>query len=918
MDNSFLQFLELMGAGAMLALASWKTGLGELAVDKLSGRLAGNISWLLSPDGAWSGLVDQLPYIDFYEDVFVTRNFKDNTTWVWAGMELKPIASDGFGGTEWELLGDKLHRLYTSLPDGVCVQTIYQVRHEVPDAIAALENLAKKAAKAKNPLLPLLYSKIDYLKSCGKEGLIKKGRLFVLLGKQTTNKEILVGLKANFSSKPFQGFEKQEFDSLREDISRIRDGFMSAYRDCGGLGRKIVSKKVFELAYQGLNPGRAQQHVAPSYRQATFNTMPNKVVVDDIVMSSTSHNLFAENPRQTLCFTNASIDGWYTKFDNVLRGCVSLQKLPRRVFAGLMERLTRNPEIGFDFEVSTGVSIENFHVWDGKLERMLRNVRLSVNRSFNPNADEEIQEGEIVAIRQALRNSEKIVNVGVNITFSALNVRELERKRDLLLRILKNLEELEAATENHYPFKLYVASLPGGMHADFRQKTCLSYDVVGLTPFTNAPEGLSLAETIMVFETPSGDLFHWNLGSKQFNSRAAILCGAPGTGKSALLNELRANALLAGRLGATLDFGGSATRLCLAVGGNYIDITDPCRTQGLCLFAIRPLPGESYTPAELTEEGLPKDRLAQIENIMEILCTDVHSGEKGLPARKVAVLREYIRKTYGQLINVTPVIDSFINTLRNATADREIALDLAARLQIYAANTSLGSFLNDASSEPLPVDVGYTVFDFRGAVDDERLMLIAAMACSNYLNRFLRNNRTIPKFIDVDEFHVITEDERICKILALMARTARKANAVVLFASQDAGDFDKNETVKGMKGSCEVFYLFQSTTPDYTAKIFELSPGETKALKRLQTGADNFRECLLLYPARGLKRGCAHIRIKFSVLGKRLYAGAGREGATLAEAVADIRPELQIKPESNFYQALVSDSLGQNVGKNRV
>lgn len=919
MDNASWQFLELMGAGAMLGLAGWKTGIPELVVDKLSGTLARNISWLVSPDGAWSSLVDQLPYIDFYEDVFVTRNLENNTTWLWAGVELKTIASDGFGGREWELLGNKLHRLYTSLPDDVSVQTIYQLKHQVPGAITALESVGKKASKTKNVLLPLIYAKIDYLKASAEQGSIKTSRLFVLLGKQSTTKQILAPVKATISSKPFQGFEAQEFSELADDITRIRDGFMSGYYDCGGLARKITSKQVFELAYQGLNPARAQQHVAPNYRQASFNKVSNKTVVDDIEMSSLSHNLFAENPRQTLCFTNAKVTDWYIEFDKVLRGCISLQKLPRQIFAGLMERLTRNPEINFDFEVSTGVTIGNFHTWDEKLERMLRNIRISINRSYNPNADEEMQEGEIVAIRQALRNGEKIVSVGLSITFTATNLRELQRKRDLVLRILRSLEELEGAAEPHHPFRLYVASLPGGIHADFRQKTCLSQDVVGLTPFTNAPEGVSLAETIAVYETPSGNLFQWHPRSKDFNSGMSLFCGPPGSGKSATLNDQRANLLLAGHLGASFDFGGSATRLCLAVGGNYVDVTDPRRTKGLCLFAIRPLPGEQYSPEELTEEGLPKDRLAELEKIMEILCIDANSGEKGLAPTKVSVLRRYIRKTYAQLVNSIPIIDNFINALRNAPeADRQIASELAARLEIYAQSSSLGSFLNDGSSTPLPIDVGYTVFDFRGAVDDERLMLIAAMGCSNYLHRFLRNRRSIGKFIDVDEFHVITQYERICDILALMARTARKANAIVSVASQDPGDFDKNEAVRGIRTSCEVLWLFQSIAPDYTSKVFELSVGETKALKKLQTGAEDFRDCLLIYPARGIKRGCAHLRIKFSPLGKRLFAGAGRERATLAEALTDIRTELQPKSDSNFYRALVSDPLGENVGKNRV
>lgn len=56
-------------------------------------------------------------------------------------------------------------------------------------------------------------------------------------------------------------------------------------------------------------------------------------------------------------------------------------------------------------------------------------------------------------------------------------------------------------------------------------------------------------------------------------------------------------------------------------------------------------------------------------------------------------------------------------------------------------------------SDPIPVDNPCIVFDFRGAIDDERLMLIATMAVNNFINRYLRVNskfRAVEKEIQKD------------------------------------------------------------------------------------------------------------------------------------------------------------------------
>ncbi|MFY9226384.1 MAG: hypothetical protein WAQ98_27150, partial [Blastocatellia bacterium] len=443
-----------------------------------------------------------------------------------------------------------------------------------------------------------------------------------------------------------------------------------------------------------------------------------------------------------------------------------------------------------------------------------------------------------------------------------------------------------------------------------------SRDAVALTPFTGLGSGVPAQEAIHVFETTEGRPFYWKSKAKYFNSGMYLIIGQPGSGKSSLYNLIRSINHLDGRRIVILDFGGSATRFCLAVGGTYIDITDVNKVSGLGLFNIRPLADEEYAENELTDDGLPLDKLEALEKMMELLCLD--PKEESLGAVKVAVLRRYIRETYANLVDEIPVIDDFIFALENAHPDdREVAKELAARLSIYDKSSSLSRFLND-QSDPIPVDNPCIVFDFRGAIDDERLMLIATMAVNNFINRYLRVNskfRAVEKEIQVDEFKVISNYRPILKMVDLMFTTGRKSNAIVSAASQSAADFDDEIASERIKEQSEVFFVFPGSSPDSVAEKLSLSEGEKRQYSRLQSGGSDYKECLILYPTPGIRRGCNSLRLDLSTLDKRLMLGAGQEKATLEEALADIEePEIA----QSLYDALVADGLGVDIGKNRV
>ncbi len=906
-----LKTLDLFAVGSLVGLGiiSWKTGIGELFVNKSSNLVSETKAWLTSPEGAISSLVEKLPFWDFYDDFVLTQD-----GYLWTVVETRPVATGGYNGNDWKLLGDRLNRVFTSMPEGCWVQTVHIINNDVSEELSVYERLADKAKKNNSPLLPLVRSRHKDLAKKALAGYFQSTKTYVFIGLKRQQKLISAPLRSLFSSTYFQEIERREFEELQQELLRARKTFINTYNAAGGEARAAKARVAFELAYKDLNPERARILSAPEYSRKRSKS----VLREGIKLSSLREGLFADNPRDTLCFTSAEIIDWYLKFGDIFVGNISLYKLPTRTFAGLMRWLTQAPEIDFPIKISSSFQVGIYQEWDEQLERKLswRRRQLQIHQE-NPNKDEELEAIEIDSVREQLRKGEeKIGLLGLQISFEADTKAELKYRKDTLITLLKRLEGLEGSAEPHVPFELYLSGLPCNVQNDDMLKPCLSRDAVALTPMTGSGSGVPLREALHVFETTDGRKCYWNPRSSYFNSGMSIVVGPPGSGKSSLYNLLRSINHLNGRRIVILDFGGSATRFCLSVGGNYIDITDPNKVKGLGLFNIRPLPDEEYEANELTEDGLPLDKLAALEKMMEVLC--LKPKEEGLDAVKVAVLRRAIKETYANLVDEIPVIDDFITTLENAhSEDRVIAKELAARLSIYNKSSSLSRFLND-QSEPIAIDNPCTVFDFRGAIDDERLMLVATMCVNNFTNRFLRVNskfRSVEKAIDVDEFRVISRYEPILQIIDLMFTTGRKSNAILSAASQSPGDFDTNQYAKRIKEQSEVFFIFPGSSPNYVAQSLDLSEGEKREFTRLQVGGTDYKECLLLYPAPGIRRGCNSLRLDLSVLDRRLMLGAGQEKATLEEALADIEDE---EIAECLYEALLADPLGVDVGKNRI
>lgn len=921
MDPIALSVVALLAGGAAI-----KTGLFDRACDYLGIEGAKRISWLSSESGKYASLPDRLGYCDFYDDVVETRRGT-----LWAGLELTPVATDGLTDTDLNDLANKLNRCFTALPDNTWVQ-LFMRQDAVPIEGQAVFARAAESNREDPALWAVMKSRHHHLGREASQGLVLRRRFFVFIGRREKKLKQKLSIKGVVSSDPFLELERKQFERLREDVLRCAEQFANCYMSAGGRAALIPARVAFALAYEKLNPERSLVVPAPAYVTPTgtiYNSDPWFATAQNVSQLETKVNskgrggvtfdtiqeyTFANNPRETLCFTTVEVEDDYLLFGRRPVMTIHLQRLPVATCAGMMEILTRRRGITFPFEVCTSFEIVNQQKWDEKLERSWDRFAVSLLTAIKPDLVQKLKSGEIATAREQVRvGEEKIGLFGLGITFSAADVPELYRRRDLILSILRNMQGLEGASEMHTPFREWITTLPCQSDVDnsasstYRRQPCMSHNAVGLTPLTGSATGCAPEQAKDVFQKADGGLYFFDHHSSAFNSGMSMYVGTAGSGKSALLNRQRVTLAAHGYIGATIDYGGSATRICELLGGRYIDIADPNRVAGLGLFNIYPQPGEHFEPEELTPEGIPNDRLTFVQTLLEMLCLDpTRPTELGLEAEYVSILRDHIQLTYAQLCGVVPTINDFIRTLSLATrAEKAIGQNLASRLKLFATEGSLGRFLNDAS-KPLTVDNPYTVFDFLGVRNDPRLMLIATMAVSAFVDRFVRQSRQIPKWLDVDEYYVVTEYPLLQRLINRTIRTARKQNAIISVASQDPADFTGEEN-KGIRSNCEVKWLFNMTNPRLAGQVFELSQGVVQLLEALpMNSGPGYRDCVLVCPP----RQSVYLRIRNSALEQRLLQGAGRETATLQDVYKEMKATgCQMAPRVK--RAIEMDGLGE-------
>jgi hypothetical protein len=885
---------------------------------RLAASLFGRgISWLTNPELGYGTVVEAIPYRDFWQDGIV-----ETDTHMWAGIEFKPICTDGFTADEWNKLYDDLTRLLITLPDEAVVQSYIRVENSAARAINLLKQTASKCPIRALQQVALVRMKFLYERA--KDGHLKDERRFIFIGLPIKQSPFALTPPQFITKKEYTDLERNAFVNRFKETLRVRKVFGEALDKLGGKVSAVSIDTVFTEIYKRLNPKRAIKHPSPSifypklynFTDFAFRNLPRREqeALLNNYAADNDLSIFSDSPRESLCYSEIEKKENHLLIDETPTVTISVQKQNLKSFAGLLQILTRAAGIPFDYTISSSFLIGNQFAWDDKLERMQEKSEEAIDDSAQKGKTnlKQIYRGRDIAnVRTQLRNnSDKVGEMSFQITIEGKDTEELYTKRDEIIGACRNMEGMEMTVERHVLPSQFISSLPcGDIRKDFRKKPSLVSHYVGLAGLTGATEGVPVGEATDVFLRADGGLFFWNPFASTFQSGMSVTCGSPGSGKSAFSNLDITSKLMNGREGVAFDFGGSTYRLCKAVGGNFIRIGE--NSQGLGLFDVYKRPGENYKPEELNEYGIPLEGLQFVGQILETLCLDPKNQDTSLKPALANFILEKVEKVYENraLTEEIPILEDFLREFNNCRReDREYANEIIGRLKIYGSHSAYGSMLNDKSRAPAASN-RYTVFDFTSVNRDSRTRLIAALGAGRYLYRFLRKNPQKDKFFFVDELHQLKKEPIIRSLIDDYFRTARKKKVLCSVASQDPEDFVSRE-LGGIRSSMEVKFLFASQKLNLVKEAFELEDGLIDVLDAVSREASaDYRDCLVVYPGNKVAR----LRLHLSSIEQRLFLGAGREKVDLKKCEADLRsvlgPNNPIDPQ--LWEALRASGTGE-------
>lgn len=833
----------------ILALVEWKTAAirGVLASATRAG--SGLAAWVTDGQGPYRLLPEMLAYREFYSEgvVETTRGI------LWCALEVQVPATDGCANRDFNHLGEALGRAISVLPAKTQIQIINRISMHSDDAFRVLEKMRDQAPLA---LAPVYQARIDFLKAEARAGRIRSRSTWVFIGIEPPSRMVGLGIRLRglFSPLPWVDLERNEHIALRNTLETLCGEFAARMKDAGGECRAVSGGEIMSLAYERLNPARAQAHPAPRYEQ-------------DL------------NPRELLCCTNVDIEREHLKLGDVYAATLSLHRFATRVSPKTMESLFRSGTIGFDVDICAHFRVENWLNYDRRLDR--EEADLQRRLTTNPSPDQDVKLEQIQSVRRQLRTGdEKIGLFGFAVTVTAPTELELRRRLDIVIAEVRKCEGMELVVERTWPLEQYLATLPCSAHTDRRERPVLSRHAAWLMGFSGEPTGMTPREASIVFQLPDGGVLLWDQTSERHVLNNAVVCGQSGSGKSALMMLLRFAHLSQGRRGFVIDYRTSGRRLVKLMDGIDVDITNPSAAPFLAdLFDAWPR-GSDVRPEELTEEGLLRDRVYEVEELLARLCSEE------LDHVKRVFLNRAIRRTYCDLSeDDVPTMDDFLHRIGNSTREeRESSYWLSERLSLYRSDQALGMYFNQRGNAIDFSEARLINFDFASSKGNSKLLLIGTLAAKMVIERalFSARARAAGSFLHVDEFGMLAQSPVLARTVDDLVRTARKYDMQITLASQRAEDFVEQENIRAIATDLPVRYLFKMAA-DTAAKAFNLTLGEAQMVAGLSSGGSEYRDCALIAPS-----GRARIRLRHGPVEGRLFmeAATGKEAFTAKDAIS--------------------------------
>ena len=681
-----------------------------------------------------------------------------------------------------------LGRLLDTLPDNCTAQLLIRVRW---DAGAKLDEYAAVPRPEGEMVRFVLGTRVDFLKQRPFKRVEHYLALTTYPAKTDLSKLRLrpLTMGAPDYKRELAGQHARRIEELKKIVSAAD----SALRDAKVGARQLAEADIYEYLYERLNPSTSR-----------VTSMPR------VTKTSTLRSQIALNACD-VHFDRAVLDGCHHR-------AVNLVVRPGGISAPSITQLLE--QIPGDYDFTVAVHSLNQEQADKALS-LQATVAAVINglSVFTRYHEAELQTRDADLLQNHVKeSSQKLFLLTAHVVLRHVEPRGLTANADKAVLAFRRLADSVAVIDdmNHLP--LFLASLPGHTHLNARAHPASTDIAARFITMSASWNGCPTPQ----FLTPTDDekLLGVDLFDKdELTAKHGLVLGVTGEGKSVLTNAILTSFFCAHEDNhvIVIDDGGSYRRLCVLLGGQYLEPT----LDGTYSF-------NPFIDRKFLED--PED-LADFMTFMTLL-VQLMLRKADLTNNEKTIIHKCVMKAYELADDRTPILgdlrDAFAEFAADDEDDKRISRSFYKNLGIWV-DGPYASLFNRQSS--FNASSRFVVFDLN-KLQDPSIKPVLLAIIKSVIHPKVANKR-LRKIIALDEVWKFLKDSTGADLVNEWYKAGRRFNVACYVITQSPEDLLNSPVATAVSQNSTVKWILNIGGGYDKLHMLKLSEEEIETVRNL-------------------------------------------------------------------------------------
>lgn len=721
------------------------------------------------------------------------------------GLELQGLSLECVSHELLERLNNQLKLFLHALPTDADIQLIYQVK----PFSRLLDQFRKETDEGPETFQFIWKEKTEYYEQ---QSNIWHTRLylFVTLKKEEKKRQkgFLSKLSRSFRSTQISHIQKinSQWENKRlMQMKRAMSSLKTALSYLEISTKELTQREIVQILYESMNPNRSE--TIPLDNDPEITSWPA-----------------ARTLREEIAFSNLQANPREIILDDKIHRVMTLKDIPQMQYPGIVNRLLSIRE--FPFNISVGIRHADPERTLAVLKRS-ETMQSNLQKGRGRNYEAEQSQNVISEVIQSLvRGETKVFQLSFAIHYWGRNGQELQNVESRLRQEIHQMGEAkELREEFSYP-EIFVATLPGASHENYRVLNTITPQTLSLLPIYQNSPGSS--RPVALFKNRTDELVGVDPFNPKLSAFNAIIFGPTGRGKSFLAQYLLLQYLRLDPHVFIVDIGGSYRRFTSLIGGDYIELK---QNQNISLNPFLPRPG-----------GPEPELIGFLAGIIERMVKN--EGEEHLDKVAQHLIRENIQTLYLQSkhpLNLEGLRSLMIERSKSTldAEDETILKTLSKRLALWTEGEGKNLLIGEKS---ISLSSRVITIDLAGLSSNKELQGITIQILTGLIWNQVKNIPG-PKLILFDEVWQHLKDRTASRLIDQLYRTARKHYAAVISISQQLEDFLSEEVKTSIVANSATRFILRTDRELTQLKnVFQLNDAELQLIQGLTMRRGYFSE----------------------------------------------------------------------------